>query len=370
AYQLPESSKITTPSPPQPAVSTDEQAIKSAINGLMNNSQVNPENMQAIATALGQKLPDSYWQEIFNGQGANNALTQKIYTPQMVRLLTLRAVVIPQTVPEYLTWLEYNRRKQECPRKISEDFQAEMLQSLSNLQPLRNVYDKKVYQGLNYLLLHLRHHPELLDSTVWVISFKGGMWNAISPQLFKDIESDLSKMSQLATGVSSPAKSITSLDLLKPVSRLSEERQLFSPYLITDIDFNLTDSHWKNIRLDIKQYWKHYYVNPLPMYEPWAELFQQLNCYRLAVCFTWISQGIVPKKLFSKFHTKGCEGRIYNGMTVRRHRYFGEVLRDIYQDYYPFIIIMALVMMLGFSGLIALNIFRQVSENPNSIEQR
>ncbi|MGL4499973.1 MAG: hypothetical protein ACRCU2_12990, partial [Planktothrix sp.] len=339
AYQLPESSKITTPSPPQPAVSTDEQAIKSAINGLMNNSQVNPENMQEIATALGQELPDSYWQEIFNGQGANNALSQKIYTPQMVRLLTLRAVVIPQTVPEYLTWLENNRSKQEDPRKISEDFQVEMLQSLSTLQPLRDLYEKKVYQGLNYLLLHLRHNPELLDYTVWLIAVKGGIWNAISQQFFKHIESDLSKMSQLATGV-------------------------------TDIDFNLTDSHWKNIRQDIKLYWKHYYENPLPMYEPWADLFQQLNCHKLAVCFNWISQGIVPKKLFRKFQQKGYDRSIYNGMSVRRRPYLGETLIDISQDYYPFIIIIALVMVVAFSGFVAINIFRQVSENPNSNEQR
>ncbi|AFY83815.1 hypothetical protein [Oscillatoria acuminata] len=334
AHQLLESSKKTAPSLPQPAVSTDEQAIKSAINGLMNSSRVKSENMQAIGTALGQELPDSYWQEIFNGRGANNALSQKIYTPQMVRLLTLRAVVIPQTLPEYLTWLENNRSKQEDPRKISEDFQGEMLQSLSPLQPLRDLYHKKLYQGLNHLLLHLRHHPELLDSTVWLIAVKGGIWNAISKQLFKDMESDLSKMLDFANG-------------------------------ITDIDFNLTDSHWKNIRQDIKQYWKHYYVNPLPIYEPWAELFQQLNCQKLAVCFNWISQGIVPKKLFSKFSQKGYERSIYNGMWVRRRPNLWEVIGDVYQDFYPFFIILGLVMVLGFSVFMAFKIPGKSQGNSN-----
>ncbi|MGL4503438.1 MAG: hypothetical protein ACRCU2_30540, partial [Planktothrix sp.] len=318
-------------------VSTDEQAIKSAINGLMNSSRVKSENMQAIGTALGQELPDNYWQEIFNGRGANNALSQKIYTPQMVRLLTLRAVVIPQTVPEYLTWLENNRSKQEDPRKISEDFQAEMLQSLSHLQPIRDLYHKKVYQGLNHLLLRLRHNPELLSSTVWLIAVKGGIWNAISQQFFKDIESDLSKMSQLATGV-------------------------------TNIDFNLTDSHWKNIRQDIKQYWKHYYVSPLPIYEPWAELFQQLNCHKLAVCFNWISQGIVPKKLFNKFHEKGYERSIYNGMWVRRRPNLWEVIGDFYQDFYPFVIIMGLVMVLGCSVFLAIKLNGKSPVNSNQTE--
>ncbi|MGL4501512.1 MAG: hypothetical protein ACRCU2_20760, partial [Planktothrix sp.] len=206
------------------------------------------------------------------------------------------------------------------------------------LQPLRDLYEKKVYQGLNYLLLHLRHNPELLDSTVWLIAVKGGMWNALSQQFFKHIESDLSKMSQLATGV-------------------------------TDIDFNLTDSHWKNIRQDIKQYWKHYYVNPLPMYEPWADLFQQLNCHKLAVCFNWISQGIVPKKLFSKFHQKGYERSIYNGMSVRRRPNLWEILGDVYQDYYPFVIIMGLVMVLGFSVFMALKNFEQFFESSNGPER-
>ncbi|MGL4498540.1 MAG: hypothetical protein ACRCU2_05700, partial [Planktothrix sp.] len=206
------------------------------------------------------------------------------------------------------------------------------------LQPLRDLYEKKVYQGLNYLLLHLRHNPELLDSTVWLIAVKGGMWNAISQQFFKQIESDLSKMSQLATGV-------------------------------TNIDFNLTDSHWKNIRQDIKQYWKHHYVNPLPMYEPWAELFQQLNCHNLAVCFNWISQGIVPKKLFGKFHQKGYERSIYNGMSVRRRPNLWEVIGDFYQDYYPFVIIMGLIMVLGLSVFMALKNFGQFFETSNGPER-
>ncbi len=93
--------KIKTP------VIADEQALKSAIKSLMGSSTPKQEAVETIAEALANKqITREYWESLFDSQGARNALMQKIYSPQMVRLLLLRALVLPETFPDYLDWLQ------------------------------------------------------------------------------------------------------------------------------------------------------------------------------------------------------------------------------------------------------------------------
>lgn len=86
---------------PSAAVIMDEEAIKSAIRGLINSSQVKPEAVERVTEALKNKqISNEYWHSLFDAQGAKIAISQKIYSPQMVRLITMRAMVIPETLPE------------------------------------------------------------------------------------------------------------------------------------------------------------------------------------------------------------------------------------------------------------------------------
>jgi len=89
-------------------VVADEQALKSAIKQLISNSEVKRTALQTIEDALANKVPPDYWETLFESQGARSALKQKIYSPQMLRLLTLRTMVIPETLPRYLEWLQIN----------------------------------------------------------------------------------------------------------------------------------------------------------------------------------------------------------------------------------------------------------------------
>lgn len=88
-------------------VVADEQALKSAIKQLISSSEVKQTTLQTIENALKNEVPKAYWEDLLNSQGAINALNQKIYSPQMVRLMALRAIVMPTTLPETLVdWLK------------------------------------------------------------------------------------------------------------------------------------------------------------------------------------------------------------------------------------------------------------------------
>jgi hypothetical protein len=88
------------------AVTIDEAALKSAIRSLIHSSQVKPEAVAVIVNGVANKeITPEYWEHLFNSQGANQGIRLKIYSPQMVKLLTLRALVLPKTKPEFLAWL-------------------------------------------------------------------------------------------------------------------------------------------------------------------------------------------------------------------------------------------------------------------------
>ncbi|MFM6249649.1 MAG: hypothetical protein ACKPEQ_10975, partial [Dolichospermum sp.] len=125
AYQILQKAITNTPKALLPAVVTDEEAIKSAIRGLMNSSQVKPENVKVMADALANdKIISAYWHTLFDGQGAKTAIGQKIYSPQMVRLITLRAVVMPETMLEFLSWLNIKPgQKPDDNQTVSLEFQ-------------------------------------------------------------------------------------------------------------------------------------------------------------------------------------------------------------------------------------------------------
>lgn len=118
--------KAIASKPNAPAPISGNQAIISAIKGLVMRDKVKLEQVETIENALANpQIDDSYWESTFKGRGADKALKQGIYSTDMVRLLTLRAMIIPETLPEYLNWISKEGKQQEG-KKISEIFQKEI----------------------------------------------------------------------------------------------------------------------------------------------------------------------------------------------------------------------------------------------------
>ena len=153
AYQLLQKAIANPPKVRIPMVA-DEQALTSALKSLMGSSTVKLESLETIVEALGNTdITEDYWEELFNSQGARNALRQDIYSSQMVRLLTLRTLAIPATLREYLEWLKFdenlNKRNLNQPIVTSLQFQSQLLSLLSEFT---QIYSKltELRQGLQY----------------------------------------------------------------------------------------------------------------------------------------------------------------------------------------------------------------------------
>lgn len=195
AYQLLKKAIANPPKVRTPMV-VDDQALTSALKSLIGSSCVKPESLETFVEALANTdINQDYWEELFNSQGAINALRENIYGSQMVQLLTLRTLAIPETLPEYLKWLKFdknlNKRNLNQPIITSLKFQSQLLpllnkfsqshskltrlrQGLENYSPLANLFEKIGYYAQENIsnnelaILYYRLSAYLVASTEMV----------------------------------------------------------------------------------------------------------------------------------------------------------------------------------------------------------
>ncbi len=242
-------SLLNSPRMLPPGAGVDEQALESAIKAAISNK--NEAIPTIISTCKKNKLTEAYLQNIFDNLGATNAINQQIYTPEMVRLLTLRAIFIPNTLPDYLDWLGIDNKEENDRQQTSLQFQLKLKQFIE-LAPL-------VTEGLKITLNKLAKE-NLLESLIWLLTRDGGLWKQYGSYLLQYVRDDLQIISE-SKG-------------MKPDPRY----------------FSCGDLIWKSL-WQAKSY-------RIPIYEPLAKLFIGLKEYDLAAYFYQVSRGKVPPKIF------------------------------------------------------------------------
>ena len=274
--------KAIASKPNTPAPIAGEKTLISAINGLIKRDRLKPEQLETIENALtNPQIDDSYWEIIFKGRGADKALKQGIYTPDMVRLLTLRAMVVPDTLPEFLDWMGKSKKDSY---DVSESFQAEVRKVISKAPNLQN----KVYEGVKLIIPRLTNQPELLESVVWLLN-QNGVWRLQYERQFKnELDSDLTLMSRSARRKKG------------------------------DMSFHLMDDQeWGKLFDELKSYWQSRSFPGQPKFQPLAQLFERLEDYKLAAFFYHVCFGVVPEEVFYKLTSQGFYCSVY-GIQVQR----------------------------------------------------
>ncbi|PSB54132.1 hypothetical protein C7B67_00225 [filamentous cyanobacterium Phorm 6] len=279
-----------------------EYEIKSAIKGLISRDKVKPEQVEVIETSINQ-VKDSDWEVFFNGQGSSQALKQGIYSSQMVRLLTLRAMVIPSTLPEFLDWMQ-QRGKQEDHYQVSEVFQSEVNNFFTQMAGQPSYILSRINQGVMLIIPRIIQHPELLNPTFWLLSAPSGIWRKsyyqfISPNI-KDQLSLVSKWGNTLPNVTKTQNSQPS---------------------ITD------DPQWKQLFNQLRVYWQNRPYPPDDKYLPLAELFSGLDEAEMAAFFYQVSLGCVPKKIFSQLKQEGWKPNVpVYGLKIKKQVGLAEYL--------------------------------------------
>ena len=281
------------------AINVDEAALKSAIRSLINSSTVKPEVVEEIVKGLENKeVTAEYWEKLFNAQGAEQAIRQKIYSPQLVRLITLRAMVNPKTLPHFLAWLNIQGgRKPDQHQTIS----LELQKAIRGLLP-----KEQLAKGIKYLLLDLLNQKISVDSLCWLLTTNGSAWVYAQRQFIADIQADLQLIDD---HFSSPKTASKSSSYPNPNSVFPSSSSVGSENdsQLHHIQPPIKKDSWQNNFKCQKQIWatlinswqgirQGYYRGE--EYQPFAELFDKFRQYDLAAYFYQVSDGIVDKDLY------------------------------------------------------------------------
>jgi hypothetical protein len=242
-------------------MNSQTQALKPAIRKLIHSSQVKPEAVRVIVEGLeDENVTPEDWETLFNKEGAEIAIKQKIYSPQLVRLITLRAIVIPETLQEFLAW--FNIQKSKKP----DEHQTVSLEFQKDIRPL--FPQEQLTKGINYLILNLLNKQISVDCAYWLLTTDGSAWFYARKKFITDVKYDLQLIFDYSTE-----------QLGKKLFKCRKQ------VLATLI------SNWQGIQKE---------THKSEEYQPLAELLARLKEYELAAYFYQVSQSNVANDLFYK----------------------------------------------------------------------
>lgn len=175
----------------------DEQGLKNAIKGIINSEQFKDEWLKNIhKSLLSGHVPTEYWQKLFNSEGADKGLTGDISSPQMARLLTLRAIILPKALPDFWHWFNENKKFND----ESLDLQKKCKLLAQNNQELEIKLSDDI-KTLIPLLLKEKIKP---DGLAKFLNERRCIWRLAVDQLTRDIEEDLEKIAKSQNDLSCP----------------------------------------------------------------------------------------------------------------------------------------------------------------------
>jgi hypothetical protein len=283
-----------------PAALFDEQALKAAITNITNNSNIKDEHFVAFAKELlNEQIDEKNWVKILDGQGAKNALSQGIYTPQMVKLIILRAIIIPSTLPQCFEWIQAKDKKSDV-RTTAKEFERVISTKINALSPeLKVKLLSCIDDGFSAFIAKVAESKISPDTAREFLLDKEGLWGKEAKNFLKKLHNDLEKM---------------------PIYAKKND----------DLMFELKILAWSAFRNQIVQFWGKYPQFDEKIYLPLALTFRDIQPESLSIIFYHMSGKKIPHDLIKnsqEFYSSSSRFPLY-GIRVERELNFVESLRE------------------------------------------
>jgi hypothetical protein len=176
-----------------------ENDVKVAVKELINQSSFTKKNFQIIEEALiDSQFTDDVWNNsIFAILDINQITNDSSYPPIYLRVYLLYSLIFSKRLPDFLTWLNRKKIGSEAYTLIQE-FSRNLQNNLSQLRKNQQklTIDNHLKQGVNYLIFHLIQHPELLESVVWLVTDKKGLWGGAYQEFINNLWADIKQIAR------------------------------------------------------------------------------------------------------------------------------------------------------------------------------
>ena len=234
------------------------------------------------------------------------ALRDGIYSPEMIKLLTLRAIILPRTLPEFLKWLKDIKRDDLLT--ISNNFQYDILKILTHEFRSEFIVER-IELGVILIIPYLFKDESLIEQIIGLLKADKSLWGYFYiNRISQKIDHDLKLMKNYAKQ-----------------KEINDDFQIFN------------HESWEGIKDELAIAWRvppHYQrFKPIPEYKIWVRLFDGLNESKFALIFAHFAYDKVPKDIFSKV-TKVRFGshyhyKIYDVITTREVGFFEQFILSL-----------------------------------------
>ena len=276
--------------------------IKAAIKAVINN-RVKREHIETLENALGNsQVNENYWKSILDKEGASGAFREKIYGDRYVRLLTLKAMLFPSFLPDFLTWLANSKESEKhynTSLKLQELISGET-QTFTKDFPELSTHLKK---GICRVIDRLSDEPKMFKELKLLLISQSGLWGQVYPLVSENLENVLNEIKYRQNSGSLESEYPQWSSLLKKIHKF------WYPQIIHDHNDKKLTKYYKNL----------------------TELFEKLETTKLAAIFYQIGEGSVPKSLFLEVpgNKRKKNTVLVLGMEINRRQEIGDYVKEV-----------------------------------------
>ena len=286
------------------ALISGESDIKTAI-GVVINGRVKRKHIETLENALtNPQLDEKYWTSILDKEGALQAIREKVYGDRSVRLLTLKAMLVPKFLPDFLAWLA-NSKESEKHYNTSLKLQERISRETQTFTEDFPELSKHLKKGICRVIDRLVDKPKIFKELELLLTSQSGLWGQVYPSLSKELE-----------------------NVLNEIKQRNNLQSLRSEY-----------PQWSNLLDKINKFWgtqilhDHSDEKLTKYYKNLTKLFEKLETTKLAAIFYQIGEGSVPKSVF--LEVSGNQLPKKNtvpvlGMEINQRKEIGDYVEDVY----------------------------------------
>ena len=266
-----------------------ESGIKTAIKAVMSG-RVKQEHIGSLENALvTSQLNKNYWKPILDKEGASQAFKENVYGDRYVRLLTLKAILVPEFLPNFLAWLA-NSKESETHYNTSLKLQEWISRETQKFTEDFPELSKHLKKGICRVIDRLVDEPQkskISKESELLLTSESGLWRQVYPSLSEELE-----------------------EVIRLMGDYIKQRQNWH---------SLKSKHpqWSSLLDKINKFW-YPPEQKDPKYRSLGELFEKVGTAELAAIFYQIGEGSVPKSLFDKFSRNNSKYILFNKRIHRR----------------------------------------------------
>jgi hypothetical protein len=151
--------------------------LKIILQNLISRSQSKPHHQADLMAALQTPtLTPEDWRAAFDAQGATLALDQNIHSSPMVRLLTLQALILPETLPRFVTWMlaDPSGPQNQNSQRLSLEFQSSFVAAW--IPTHQETLQPALTAGIARLLEKVVQKTWPPESLLWLLASPQSLW--------------------------------------------------------------------------------------------------------------------------------------------------------------------------------------------------